>query len=492
LELVAQEVSGQVPPMGFDWSPIELDRTLARAAGQWRRWTLHMRAQPTSEDLDDDPLASFRPVTGSALFRELAELPAYDPLREPLRRWVYRLAEQRINAELLLRLERERRQLRELPDAPVNARVSIAEMVERSLSDPPRRMRWMHLFLDQAAPVSTLTVELWQRRSEIARRMGLDEPRQMESAFAPVAPAPVARPGESLPPPLVLPIPGAPPAALAKPLGLAELGLRISRMTRERVHELAPASPAELLGISAGRDIPGDWPGRLTPQRMLDYFRDGDLLRSLELRPDPLPRALGAASVCRALGILGAAWLEALAPQDQPFVVAHDPYGLRRHEAAGLFALLPLNARFLHRHFEVSRLASGDVQRRLAQLWLLDLAIAGFKLRLRPPALASERAFREEFRELSHQELGVSLPPTVAGALFRLEIEDEQQTIGRLLAVLRERELTEAHDEDWFRNPRAIEQLRAEAQRPPEVHAAPERVEAALLEVGRRLERLLR
>jgi len=478
--------------MGFDWSPIELDRTLARAAGQWRRWTLQIRTQPASEDLDDDPLASFRPVTGAALFREVRQLPAYDPLREPLQRWVYRLAEQRINAGLLLRLERERRQPRALPDAPVNARVSIAEMVERSLSDAPRRVRWMQLFLDQAAPVSALTVELWQRRREIARRMGLDEPRQMESAFAPVAPTPAAAPGESLPPPLVLPNLGADPPAPAKPPGLAELGLRISKLTRERIHELSPASPAELLGISAGHDIPGDWPGRLTPQRMLDYFRDGDLLRSLELRPDPLPSALGAASLCRALGILGAAWLEALAPQDQPFVVAHDPYGLRRHEAAGLFALLPLNPRFLQRHFEVSRLASADVQRRLAQLWLLDLAMAGLKLRLRPPALGSERSFREEFRELTHQELGVSLPPTVAGALFRLEIEDEQQMIGRLLAVLRERELTEAHDEDWFRNPRAIEQLRAEAQRPPEVYATPERVEAAVLEVGQRLERLLR
>jgi hypothetical protein len=477
--------------MGFDWSPIELDRTLARAAGQWRRWTLQVRSDSASEDLDDDPLATYRPATGSALFRELRELPAHDPLREPLQRWVYRLAEQRINAELWLRLERERRQPRELPDAPVNARVSIAEMVRRSLSDPPRRDRWMQLFLDRAAPVSTLTVELWQRRSEIARRMGLDEPRQMESAFAPVAPPPAARPGESLPP-LVLPSPGAAPAALAKPPGLAELGLRVSKLTRDRMQELAPASPAELLGIGVGRDIPGDWPGRLTPQRMLDFFRDGDLLRSLELRPDPLPSALGAASFCRALGILGAAWLEALAPQDQPFVVAHDPYGLRRHEAAGLFALLPLNPRFLNRHLDVPRLATSDVQRRLAQLWLLDLAVAAVKLRLRSPALASERSFREEFRELTHQELGVSLPPTVAGALFRLEIEDEQSLVGRLLAVLRERELTEAHDEDWFRNPRAIEQLRAEAQRPPEVHAAPERVDAAVQEVGRRLDRLLR
>jgi hypothetical protein len=35
-----------------------------------------------------------------------------------LQRWVYRLAEQRINGETLTRLERERRRKREIPDAP--------------------------------------------------------------------------------------------------------------------------------------------------------------------------------------------------------------------------------------------------------------------------------------------------------------------------------------------------------------------------------------
>ena len=38
-----------------------------------------------------------------------------------------------------------------------------------------------------------------------------------------------------------------------------------------------------------------------------------------------------------------------------------------------------------------------------------------------------------------------------------------------LLQLLSQRatELGEAHDDDWFRNPRAIEQLRAEARQPP-------------------------
>src|SRR5690606_16449956 len=148
---------------------------------------------------------------------------------------------------------------------------------------------------------------------------------------------------------------------------------RVSAQLRDRMRELAPKTPAELLGNALGQDIRADWPARLSLQRLSDYFRNGDLLRSLELRSTPLPQALGAASFCRALGVLGAAWLEALAPQDQPFVVAHDPYGLQRHEAAASFALLPLNARFLTRHLEVPRSALPDVQRRLGQLWLVTL-----------------------------------------------------------------------------------------------------------------------
>jgi hypothetical protein len=144
------------------------------------------------------------------------------------------------------------------------------------------------------------------------------------------------------------------------------------------------------------------------------------------------------------------------------------------------------------RQLEVPRSALPDVQRQLAQLWLIDLGQAAFRLRLRRYALESERAFREASSELAHRDLQLSLPPALAGALFQLDIEDEQRLLGRLLAADRDRELTEVHDEDWFRNPRAIEQLRAEAHRPPAVRVELARAEAALLGVTRRLDKLLR
>jgi hypothetical protein len=499
LQLVALARLRQVRFVAFAHSPVDLDRALARATGRWADWRDRLRSAP-DEETEDDPLAQFRAVTGQELFRELRDLPAHDPLREPLQRWVYRLAEQRINAEPLTRLERERRRIRQVPEAPGRGGVSLARMLEGALQDEPRRPLWLRMFLEHAAPVSAISIELWQRRREIARRMGLTGCGEIESSLrsqptpGATAESAEARQAAGAAPSSLLTLPEAlkSSSAASSSADANALARRISEQLRDRVQEVAAKTPADLIGSALGQDIRADWPARLSLQRLSDYFRDGDLLRSLDLRNAPLPPSLGAASFCRALGVLGGNWFEALAPRDQPFVVAHDPYGLQRHEASALFAMLPLNARFLRRHLEVPRDSLADVQRRLGQVWLLTLAQSALRLRLRTAALSGEQAFREEFSDLVNAELGVSVPTAVAGALFRLDIEDEQRLLGSLLAVEREREMIEAHDEDWFRNPRAIEQLRAEAQRPPRLYVTLERAETALLEVKRRLGRLLR
>jgi hypothetical protein len=439
----------------FEFNPIEIDRHLGRARASWLAWKLREKAgEPAA---DQHPLAAYRSVTGLAPFRRLGEMPEHDPLRSPLRRWVYRLAEQRINQGSINELEHERQRERRHPDAPGRMAVSFASSLDRALGDPPRRELWSRLLVEQAPGVSERAVELWQRRREVARRMGLGSPAEIE--------APVA--------------------------GMDAIAEQLAATTRERLRELGLGSLTELFERAIGADAPGVWPARLTPQRVLDYFRDGDLLRSLELQAAPLPTSFGAASLCRALGVLGSAWFEALAPTDQPFVIAHDPYGLGRHEARALFAGLPRNARFARRHLDISTHATSDALRRLGQIWLIDLALAAFRVRLRRHALTSERAFREAFSELASADLGLSLPQSAAGALFALGVEDEQALAGELLAIERADALVEAHDEDWFRNPRAIEQLRAEARLPPRSSVAPERIEAASKRAIRRLTELL-
>lgn len=441
--------------MDFDWSPIELDRQLARAFAQWRAWRSRVER---SADPEDDPLAYFRPILGLSFFRRLGELPESDPLREPLRRAVYRLAEQRIDHGVLTRLAEEWQLDRPHPETPGRRVQNALGLRAQALSDAPRRPIWIRLWLESAGPISAVAVDLWQRRREIARRMGLDGPDRIE------APAP----------------------------GLRDIARSVADATRDRIRELRVGSLAGFTELALGRDVPGDWPARLTPAHLLDFFREGELLRSLDLEPSTLPSSLGAASAQRALAKLGAAWLEALAPRDQPFVVAHDPYGLKRHEAASSFALLTLNARFLSRHLGVATHALPDVQRRLAQIALLELARAAFRVELRAHALEGERSFREAFSELGRRNLDMPLPPSAAGVVFALGIEDEQRLAGSLLAARKAHALVEAHDEDWFRNPRAIEQLRAEASLPPPIRVEAGEISAAATFALGRLDQLLR
>lgn len=443
---MATPVPRQVPPVvDFEFNPIEVDRQLARAHASWL--AVELRSAPAETPGGEQPLAAYRSVTGLTLFRRVGELPESDALRQPLRRWVYRLAEQRINQGALNALAQERQREHRHPDVPGRVPVSFAGALTRALGDAPRRELWARLLVLHAPEISARAVDLWQRRRELARRMGLGSPSDIES-----------------------PLPG----------GVDAIAERLAAGTRERVHELGLRSLANFFEAAIGADAPGQWPARLSPQRVLEYFRDGDLLRSLELQAARLPSSLGAASTCRALGVLGSAWFEALAPSDQPFVIAHDAYGLGRHEARSLFAWLPLNARFARRHLDVSGHALPDFQRRMARIWLLDLALAAFRVRLRRHALTSEAAFREAFAELSSADLACALPAGATGALFPLGIEDEQALLGQLLATERALALVETHDEDWFRNPRALEQLRAEARLPPRVLADPDRVERAL------------
>ena len=55
---------------------------------------------------------------------------------------------------------------------------------------------------------------------------------------------------------------------------------------------------------------------------------------------------------------------------------------------------------------------------------------------------------------------------SVAGVFIRVRPRDNQRFAGALLAASRHETLLQTHDEDWFRNPRAIAELRAELSEP--------------------------
>jgi hypothetical protein len=100
---------------------------------------------------------------------------------------------------------------------------------------------------------------------------------------------------------------------------------------------------------------------------------------------------------------------------------------------------------------------------------------------LRRAALRGAGAFCEEFAALTADALGLPLPAALAGGLFRIGYDSGQRLAGLIASAVERERLIEAHDIDWYRNPRAAEQLRAEAKLSPEAQATP-----ALLDDGAR------
>lgn len=94
-----------------------------------------------------------------------------------------------------------------------------------------------------------------------------------------------------------------------------------------------------------------------------------------------------------------------------------------------------------------------------------------FAVARRPLALTSYERLRNEFSEQAHAAFGCELAADLALTLPRCSDDDAQRFAGWALAYGSLARLEEEHDEDWFRNPRAIDQLRSEAQLSPSTRA---------------------
>ncbi len=97
---------------------------------------------------------------------------------------------------------------------------------------------------------------------------------------------------------------------------------------------------------------------------------------------------------------------------------------------------------------------------------LADLRVAAFRVLLRELLSGGKKRLDDELPELSDRALGFELPASVAGVFIRVRPRDSQRFAGALLAASRHETLLQTHDEDWFRNPRAIAELRAELGEP--------------------------
>jgi hypothetical protein len=411
--------------------PLRFDREIARTARGAARFARRLEA---GEDVSQsDPFASTRLVTGRSAFQAVSELDPSDPLRASLLRWIYRLAEARINLPTILRVAAERRHVEHVVSNPERGRFTLSDVLRRGLAEPRRREAWFESYLAQAETLGTAVAVRWERRKEVAARLGLPAPDAMDGVGADVYAA-------------------------------AEHWLT---RTDDAFGSVAPSSFGELVTLALAERAPCELSRHLVPSTVLDYFRETDLLRDVDLDPGPLPEPMAPTSIMRGLARVFASFVDATAPRNQPFVVAHDPYGLRRRTSGALFATLPLGGAFARRSLGVDAAKLTDYERHLAGALLVHTRASALRVLVRRAAFEGRKTLREFFESGTERALGVPLPGEAAGAMLRLHDDELQRFAAMLLAASRAAEQRDEHDDDWYRNPRAIEQLRDEARFPP-------------------------
>jgi hypothetical protein len=422
--------------------PFQVDRKLAETA---RAWLAFRRALRRGEGAEHRFEAVGR-YASRELVLELRAASARDPLAPALATWAHRLHLEHATSELVAERERALRSERHALNAPEAGKFTLRELLDAALADTKGARRgFVEALGAHASKAGDLELERWEKLVEVSNGLG-------DAAGA------------------VLPF-GAPYGE--------ELAAKWLEATDAAMAELGVEDFSSLLELALGRRSPAAWPARLTGRSLAGLFDEANWLDHVTLDAFDLPRALGAASFVRGLDAFGAALAGALAPRKLPFAVAHEPFDLRGAAFGALFALVPCGESFARRKLEVTRARLGEHRRALARALLVGTRGLALRVLLRRPTLAGRRTLTEAYPELVFRALRVELSPRTSAVLYRSRVSDGARLSGLFAAAERRARLERMHDEDWYRNPRAVAEL-VETTR----QSAPEAPPAERLELG--------
>lgn len=377
----------------------------------------------------------------------LRELRAKDPLAPALEAWLLRLREQAAFSGRRAELTRAQREVPRAITEPERTLLPLAQLLRLSLARPRERAAYLRSYFAAAATseVGELVRRLWEERQVFAESLGvsLDSCEVASTALAPAARSFVAD-------------------------------------SRAAFETLDIHGPSELVTTLLAEPAAEGWPARLSPRSVLDLIGDATWTHGLRVRPFALPEARSASSFLLGLAQAGRAIGDAANAQRSPFVLGTDVFDLRRNTVGALLAMLPLSAAFATRRLGLAPNRVHDQQRALARAALADTRVAAFRVALRELLCGSASRLQSELPELSQSMLGFELPYALCGVFIRVRPRDSQRFGGTLLAAQRYERLVQIHDEDWFRNPRAIAELRAELDEP-----ASDAADEATLSAGR-------
>lgn len=424
--------------MSRELSPFELDRELGRVAPRARAAYRALRAG------GDVTLTVPEVLTHGETLERLQGMRS-DPLAPALLRWLYWL--RRMQQGLAREGERVRRYRaeRHALDQPLSGQFTWRELLGHALRDAARRPALLDVLLERGAALR----DAGNRQLELCAELGSFAGRSRAE--------------------LELPCPQ-----------IASVATELLHTSRDAYGSLGVTTLAQTLELGLAHAADDGWPRQLSLRTLNDLLGHRDWLQGLRLDPGELPRPLSASSFVRGLLRLGAAWSEALAPSTQPFCVAFDPFGLARAQHGALLAGLTREPVFLQKQLGLGKERALRHARALSGSALAFARGLALRVLQDEPALAGPRALEEALAEHAPLALGFELPRGAAGLFFRPRWGDAQRLAGLVLAATRAEQLRTEHDEDWFRNPRAIEQLRAEARLPPATSASEEALNAGV------------
>ena len=148
-----------------DFDTLAVDRELRKCC---ERWVGFRRALQAGQVPASDPFAPARRVLGRQTFYELGELKS-DPIAPALRRWVYRLTEQRVNQDLTSELSQRLRREEHAIAEPEDGRFTLATMLTQGLGVGPKPALWLGQALKHTERVQEVVLQLWERRQELAQ-----------------------------------------------------------------------------------------------------------------------------------------------------------------------------------------------------------------------------------------------------------------------------------------------------------------------------------
>lgn len=429
--------------------PLGLDRTIARAAVQARRFRRLLRVDP-EQAAGDSWFVFDRAATTRTTFLRVSSFPSTDPLREPLRRWVFSLALTRIAQPALVRVAAARHTATLVLERPSAGWFSVRDLLARVLDEkiPEKRTLWMEGLFQGGRSVRAVERQLAEAVREIESRLGLEsEPTDPTS-------------GE---PPLWMPYARG---------AMVSLATEILSVTEDLAGELfCPCSHlGDRIAQLVARDVPGVWPASIGTRWLDEIFGQTPLLEGLDLDTGPLVRPLGASSLVRTFARFGAAYARAASAKQLPWSIARDPTEAHPLRRGALFGSLIADPAFLRANLGFSRDTARGAARKVAVTLLgaarLEAARCLLDFAIAAPSDV-ETAMEQAWRTPYPRPLSAVLPRPCRLAPLRLA--------AIVMAVADRRTLVNEFDEDWFRNPRGLHRLRELDAMPP-----PLRVESEL------------